>query len=63
MSDGIWLAGELFGGINVFKKGYHARAHFVKDEKHDLHVYSHSMSDRSKNHFCKLLNVHGCSLD
>jgi hypothetical protein len=63
MSDGIWLARELFGGINVFKKGYHTRTHFVKDEKHGLSVYSHSMSDRSKNHFYKLLNVHGFQPD
>ena len=46
----------------MFKKGYHARTHFVKNEKHDLHVYSRSMSGRSKNHFCKLLNVHGLSI-
>jgi hypothetical protein len=30
MLDGIWLARELFGGINVFRKGYHARTPFVK---------------------------------
>jgi hypothetical protein len=59
MLDGTWLARELCRGINVFRKGYQSRTHFVKDEKCDLHVYSHSISNRSKNHFYMLLNVHG----
>jgi hypothetical protein len=46
------------GGINDFKKGYHLRCNFVKDEN-DLLADFHNILNRWKSYFCQLLNVHG----
>ena len=49
----------LYKGIIDFKKGYQPRPNIVKDEKGDLVTDSHSILARWRNHFCRLLNVHG----
>jgi hypothetical protein len=51
--------GDLYGGINDFKKGYQPRTFIVKDEKRDLFADSHSIMARWRNYFSQLLNVHG----
>jgi hypothetical protein len=49
----------LYRGINDFKKGYEPRTNIVKAEKGDLVTDSHSIWAWWRNHFSKLLNVHG----
>jgi hypothetical protein len=49
---------DLYRGINEFKKGYHPRTNFIKDERGELLVDPHKMLNRYKNYFCQLLNVH-----
>jgi len=50
---------DLYRGISDFKKGYQPRTNIVKDERGDLVTDSHSILARWRNHFCRLLNVHG----
>jgi hypothetical protein len=49
----------LYRGINEFKRGYQPRINVVKDEKGDLVADSHSILARWRNHFSRLLNIHG----
>jgi hypothetical protein len=49
----------LYRGINDLTKGYQPRTNIVKDEKGDLSADSHSILARWRNHFSKLLNIHG----
>jgi hypothetical protein len=49
----------LCRGINNLENGYQLRIYFVKDENCDLLANSHSILNRRKNYFCRLLNVHG----
>jgi hypothetical protein len=49
----------LYRGLNEFKKGYLPRTNMVKAENGDLLADSHSILNRWKNYFCKLLNVYG----
>jgi hypothetical protein len=51
--------GDLYRGINEFKKGYQPRTNLAKDEKGDLLADPHKILNRWKNYFCQLLNVHG----
>jgi hypothetical protein len=53
--------GDLHGGINSFKKGYHPRNNLVKDENGDLLADSHNILKRWKNYLFQLLNVHNVS--
>jgi len=50
--------GDLYKGINDFKKGYQPRTTIVKDEKGDLVADPHSNMERWRNYFSQLLNVH-----
>jgi hypothetical protein len=50
---------DLYRDINGFKKGYQPRTYLVKDERGDLLADPHKISNRWKNYFCQLLNVHG----
>jgi hypothetical protein len=49
----------LYRGINEFKKGYQLRINIIKDENGNLLAYPHSVLNRWKNFFNKVLNVHG----
>jgi hypothetical protein len=55
--------GDLYMGINEFKKGYQPRTKMVKEEIGDLLADSDSILNRWKNYFCQLLNVHGVNDD
>ena len=46
----------MYRGKNEFKYGYQPTTNLVKD---DLNADSHSILNRWKNHFCRLLNIHG----
>jgi hypothetical protein len=48
---------DLCRGINFFKRSYQPRNNIVMDENGDLLADSHSISNRWKNYFCRLLNV------
>ena len=50
---------DLYRGISDFKKGYQPRTDIVKDEMGDVVTVSHSILARWRNHFSRLLNVHG----
>jgi hypothetical protein len=50
--------GDLYMGINDFKKGYQPRNNVVKDEKVDTVADSQSILARWRNHFFQLLNAH-----
>jgi hypothetical protein len=50
--------GDLYRGINEFKKGYQPRTNLIKGERGDLPVDPHKVLNRWKNNFCQLLNVH-----
>jgi hypothetical protein len=50
---------DLYRGINKFKKGYQPGANLVKFQRGDLLVDPHKISNRWKNYYCQLLNVHG----
>jgi hypothetical protein len=52
---------DLYRGINGFKRGYQPRDNLVKDEIGDLLADSHYISNRWKNYFSQLLNVHNVS--
>jgi hypothetical protein len=45
----------------TLKSGYQPRNNIVKDEKGDLLADSHDISNRWKNYFYQLLNVHNVS--
>jgi hypothetical protein len=47
--------GNLYRGINDFKKSYQPRTNIVKDEKGDLVRHPQY---RRRNHFSQLLNIH-----
>jgi hypothetical protein len=49
--------GDLYRGINEFKRGYQPKNNLGKDENGDL-ADSHSILNRWKNYFSQLLNVH-----
>jgi hypothetical protein len=49
----------LHRGIDDFKKGYQPRTNTGKDEKGDIGADPHSTVARWRNHFFRLLNVHG----
>ena len=49
-----WLVAE----VNEFKKEYQARVNVIKNENEELLVDSHSILNRRKDYFSKLLNVH-----
>jgi hypothetical protein len=49
--------GDLYRGINEFKKGYQPRTNLVKDEKGDLLLDAYEIVNRLMDYFCKLLNV------
>jgi wobble nucleotide-excising tRNase len=49
--------GDLYKGINAFKRFYQPRNNLVKDENGDLLADSHSVVSRWKN-YSQLLNVH-----
>jgi hypothetical protein len=49
--------GDLYRGINEFKKGYQPRTNLVKDEKGDLLPDAYEIVNRLMDYFCKLLNV------
>jgi len=55
--------GDLYRGINDFRKGYQPRTNIVKDEKGDLITDSHSILARWRNHSYQLLIVHGVNDD
>jgi hypothetical protein len=48
---------DLCRGINELKKGYQPRTNTVKEENGDLLADSHSILNRWKNYFCRLLNI------
>ena len=50
--------GDLYRGINDFKKGYQPRCNIDKDEKGDLVAHSHSIVVRWRKYFSQLFNVH-----
>jgi hypothetical protein len=53
--------GNLYRGINEFKRGYQPRNNLVKDENGDLLANSHNILNRRNNYFSQLLNVHNVS--
>jgi hypothetical protein len=53
--------GDLYRGINGFKRGYQPRNNLVKDENGDLLADSQNTLNRWKNHYYQLLNVHNIS--
>jgi hypothetical protein len=53
--------GDLYRGINGFKKGYQPRNNIKKDENGDLLADSHNILNRWKNYFFRLMNVHNVS--
>jgi hypothetical protein len=56
----IPLCGDLYRGINDFKRDYQSRSNLVKDENGDLLADSHIILNTWKN-YSQLLNVHGVS--
>jgi hypothetical protein len=53
--------GDLYRGMNEFKRSYQPRNNLVKDENGDLLACSHNILNRWKNYFSQLLNVHNVS--
>jgi len=49
--------GDWYRGITEFKKGYQPRTNIVKNENDD--VITDCNSILARNHFSRLLNVHG----
>jgi hypothetical protein len=49
---------DLYRGINDSKKGYQPRIKLIKDNRSYLLADPHKISNRWKNYFCQLLNVH-----
>jgi hypothetical protein len=52
---------DLYRGINEFKKCYQPGTHLVEDEHGDLLAGFHKISNRCRNYFSYLLNVHWVS--
>jgi hypothetical protein len=50
--------GDLYRGINEFKKGYQPRINIIKDENGDLLADPQNVLNRWKNFFNQVLNVH-----
>jgi len=53
--------GDLYKGINDFKKYYRPRTDVVKDEKGDIVAGCHSILARWRNRFSQLWSVHGAN--
>jgi hypothetical protein len=53
--------GDLYRGINEFKRGYQPRNNLVKDENGDLLADSQNILNGWRNYFSQLLNVHNVS--
>jgi hypothetical protein len=51
--------GDLYRGINEFKKGYQPRINIIKDENSNLLADPQSVMSMWKNFFNQVLNVHG----
>jgi len=51
--------GDLYRGINEFKKCYQPGTNSVEVENDDQLADSHSSLNRWKNYFCQLWKVHG----
>jgi hypothetical protein len=51
--------GDLYIGINEFKKGYQSRINSIKDENGNLPADPQNVLNRWKNFFNRVLNVHG----
>jgi hypothetical protein len=49
--------GDLYRGINEYKKGYQLRSNLVRDQNGDLLAESHNILNRWKNYISQLLNV------
>jgi hypothetical protein len=54
--------GELYRGINDFKRGYQPLSNLVKDKNGHLVANSYNNRSRWKNYFSQLLNVHRLSV-
>jgi hypothetical protein len=52
---------DWYTGTHEFQKSYQLRTNFVMDENGDLLANSHNNSERWKNCFSQLLNVHTIS--
>ena len=52
--------GDLYRGINDFKKGYQPRCNIVKDEKGDMVADSRSIVARWRNYFSQLFKEARC---
>jgi hypothetical protein len=50
---------DLYRGSHVFKKGYQPETSIVNNEKSDLLAGSHSILNRCRHNFSRLLNVRG----
>jgi hypothetical protein len=48
----------LCNGMKEFKERYEPRVHLIKDENSDLLMNFHSIADKWRNYFNKLLNIH-----
>jgi hypothetical protein len=53
--------GDLYRGINEFKRDYQPRNNLVKDENGDLVTELHNILSMWKNYFSQLLNVRSVS--
>jgi hypothetical protein len=53
--------GDLYTGINEFKRAYLPRNNLVRDENSGLLADSHNILNRWKNYFSQLLNVNNVS--
>jgi hypothetical protein len=53
--------GDLYRGVNEFKRGYQLRNKLVKEENGDLLAHSDSILNRWENYVSHLLNVHKVS--
>jgi hypothetical protein len=52
---------DLYRGITEFERGFQARSNLMKDEPDNLLAYFHTILNRWKNYFTRLLNVHNVS--
>jgi hypothetical protein len=53
--------GDLYRGINEFKRGYQPRSNLNKDENADLLADFNTLVNRWKSYFSQVLNVHNFS--
>jgi hypothetical protein len=53
--------GDLYRGINEFKRGYQPRSNLMKDENGDVLPGSHNIMNGWKNYFSHLVNVYRVS--